>query len=392
MLTDLVELDPIEQSLETRIFDLSRWVTNSGIQNTSEPHKGSFNSWFDISRREYCFVYSEITGYGITTLLFLDEVEKAKQAADWIISNAMFDMGDGAKGVNTSFKVNHNDASRILFDETTVCSFDTGMVLNGMIQLFTKTTDVKYYRASQALGNFLDVMQKRDGSLHAYYDIKSGKFIDQGEKWSTQSGSYHAKVAMGLVDLANTGSSQEYRYIANGLCDYVLSNQQSNGRFISFSNTGDTNVHPHCYSAEGLFYVGKKLGNQRYIDSAKKATEWSLDNIDRIGQLYCAENDTFSGDERSDIFSQILRLGALFTRDDSEFKKHYSHQFSTLVRTILSYQEQGGELRQFGGIRYGNHMIGRNVNSWCSMFALQALTYYQQVMIEGQKINERLLI
>src|SRR3989338_3442009 len=67
------------------------WMTKSGIQNEAGEHAGGFNGWYDIDRKTYPFVYSEITGYGITTLLFMNSLKVARRPEDarWIMNRAM---------------------------------------------------------------------------------------------------------------------------------------------------------------------------------------------------------------------------------------------------------------------------------------------------------------
>ena len=58
------------------ILSAKDWLVNSGIQNTKGDEIGGFNAWYDLGANEYSYVYSEITGYGITTLLFLNKFYK----------------------------------------------------------------------------------------------------------------------------------------------------------------------------------------------------------------------------------------------------------------------------------------------------------------------------
>ena len=81
---------------------LKNWMINSGIQNicSDSEKNGSFNSWYDADKKRYPFMYSEITGYGISALLYLHDktkkplfLERAKLAADWLINNALHECG-----------------------------------------------------------------------------------------------------------------------------------------------------------------------------------------------------------------------------------------------------------------------------------------------------------
>ena len=62
------------ESKDRSIKASNLWFLDSGIQNVNicKDVDGAFNSWFDTNKNDYYYAYSEITGYGITTLLFLD--------------------------------------------------------------------------------------------------------------------------------------------------------------------------------------------------------------------------------------------------------------------------------------------------------------------------------
>ena len=61
--------------------------------------------------------------------------------------------------------------------------------------------------------------------------------------------------------------------------------KKKNGRFISFPFRGGTNAHPHCYSAEGLWSVGKYLKNKKYLNASYSATKWILSKQNKNGQI-----------------------------------------------------------------------------------------------------------
>ena len=102
-----------EINLGELISNLDVWISNSGIQNREGIHLGSFNSWYESDQEKYSYIYPEITGYGITTLIFLNHMKKAKLAADWIINTAMYKFDDYSAGVRTSF-VNDDEKQREL--------------------------------------------------------------------------------------------------------------------------------------------------------------------------------------------------------------------------------------------------------------------------------------
>src|SRR3989339_1179686 len=75
------------------------WFLYSGVQNTintldSEGNDlaGSFNAWCDLENNQFSYAYLEITGYALTTFLYLYKVtndniflERAIIIGDWLL-------------------------------------------------------------------------------------------------------------------------------------------------------------------------------------------------------------------------------------------------------------------------------------------------------------------
>ena len=350
------------------------WLLNSGIQNLEGDHKGAFNSWYDVNKNAYEYAYSEITGYGISTLLFLYNLEsnnifldRAKLAADWLINKASHKSG----GVLTRYF--YREAKFMgSFENEEIFSFDCGMVLNGMTSLYEITKDKKYLDFCIKLADFMtDKMQKTDGSFYAVYDAKNNRLIDDGEKWSTQSGCLHAKHSIGLIKLYESTKNEKYLESAKRVCDNSLKYQKSNGRFVTFSKTGYTLFHPHCYAAEGLYVAGNYFKDKKYLESSRKSIVYLFNNqLPNGGVPSLFKDEEFVEFERSDILSQALRMGALFQKDVGEDK------LSKLESRLLEFQEMKHPTQK-GAFKYGYDDLGNkydHANSWCTMFAIQALT------------------
>ncbi|MFC1808427.1 hypothetical protein ACFL0T_08720 [Candidatus Omnitrophota bacterium] len=344
------------------VFD---WIKESGIQSKS----GGFYAWHDLNEKKYSYIYPEITGYGITTLLYLYSISRdkillknAKRAGTWIIKKALHPCG----GVRTRLFENDKEANELYsFSGEKIFSFDTGMVLYGMVNLYKITNDKNFLKASERMAQFLvGKMQTGDGSLHAIYDSKKHLYLNSYDKWSTQPGGFHAKAAMGLCDLFHITLKQEYKDAAIRLCEFALTTQGPSGRFITCKQTKTTNLHPHCYTAEGLVYTGSAFGIDVFIKSAQSATKWAFKNIssEGIDELYDPSIDSFNGFQRCDVIAQLLRLGIIFSLQD---------KIDFLSKLLKSYQYFWREKKQNGGFLYSK--TGADINSWCSMFALQAM-------------------
>ncbi|MAH43278.1 hypothetical protein CL614_06220 [archaeon] len=387
--------------MENKSFLMAKdWLVNSGIQNISLDTRtnGGFNSWYNLDEKKYPYIYSEITGYGITTLLYLykqtkEEIllDRAKIAADWLINVAMHKSG----GVKTrDYLEDTHEAGMYSFDSEILYSFDIGMVLFGLINLYKVTEIEAYLDNAKKIADFLLTMQRPDGMFFASYDAKTGKMNDTLGKWSSQSGSYHCKNAMGMIDLHEVTGDKKYLDSAVAVCDAALKMQEEDGRFVSFRDTGGTHVHPHSYTAEGLIYVGVKTHNKMYMQAAAKAVEWTLMQQLETGgvpSLYVDSKPNIN--ERVDTLAQTLRLGVLVTQYGCMIDDHVIERMAKLKDRLLSLQhlEEGSHKGGFYfGFEDGNKM--NHVNSWCSMFALQALDMYDKFFNNNQNVFIDLLV
>ena len=377
-------------NLDKDIELAKEWLLNSGIQNSDGEHKGAFNSWYDINKRNYEYAYSEITGYGINTLMFFYNLnkeniylERVKLAADWLINKAWHKSG----GILTRYFYGESSFMGS-FENEEIFSFDCGMVLNGVTSLYKETKENKHLDFCVKLANFMiDKMQKQDGSFYAVYDAKNNKLIDNGEKWSTQSGCLHAKLSIGLINLYELTNNEKYLESAKKICDYSLQYLKDDGRFINFSQTGNSLFHPHCYAAEGLYLAGNYFNNKKYLEASKKATSYLFNiQLENGGIPQMFKNNILVNFERTDILAQSLRMGILFSNEINKDK------LERLASRLLEFQNLNDE--QKGGFIYGYDDSGKkyeHVNSWCTMFALQALELYKQ-LLEDKLVFDGFLI
>ncbi len=361
---------------------LAEWMLNSGIQNISSDEKknGSFNSWYDIDKGAHAFMYSEITGYGITTLLYLYDIthnevflERAKLAGDWLLNQALHDCG------GVIVKIHHDGQP-----DNNIFSFDNGMVLFGLTNLARVSKINKYSDGAETIADFLLSIQKNDGLMNAMFDVTISEAVNNDSKWSTQSGGYHAKISLGLIALSNFSGKAKYMNSAEKLCDASLQFQKASGRFIF----GDkTHLHPHSYACEGLIYANHFLNKKQYINSIESAVKWAFEQQLKDGglpTLYSSEGKDES--QRTDILSQIVRLGVLMMQERNLPLKE---KLELLYNRLVSFQNLQASSNQAGGMFYGyeNGQKMNHINSWCSMFALQAIDFYHEYAVQKNKVK-----
>ncbi|OGR88253.1 MAG: hypothetical protein A3J74_01485 [Elusimicrobia bacterium RIFCSPHIGHO2_02_FULL_57_9] len=360
---------------------VTRWVDRCGVQVRRGALAGAFNAWYDLEARRFAYVYPEITGYGITTLLYLDSLTsrhrrlaRARQAGDWVLDRALHPDG----GIRPRDYFERQERSPLFaFERHLSVSFDSGMVLFGLTNLFAATRDVRYRRGALKVGSFLtDQVQKKDGWFHACLVPVWRGWEERLDKWSAQSGPFHAKLAMGLIQLSRVTGEARFARAGAKACERSLKAQRPNGRFVCYRADGSTHMHPHMYAAEGLLWAGLELGRAAFVRSAARAAAWALSVQEPDGGMPCRAGERpgqFNRNQRSDILAQVLRL-ATVCQALGALPRAAAGAMDRLERRLLSFQNVVGP--QAGGFRYGAEMNGESrnhVNFWCSAFALQAL-------------------
>lgn len=388
----------MKKSITPTILSAARWLMRSGIQNTSkDPNRhGGVAAWYEPDKRLYPFLYSEITGYALSTLVFLNRIHPrrevlvaAHRAARWLVRNALYKEG----GVKTRFYlVKHYASPNYCFHYGRVYAFDASMVGYGLIQLFKVSKKEEYLRAAEKILYFLTTkMMKADGSFHPYFDSRAQKCGEDLEKWSDQGGSFHGKLALFFTDYYRLTGIETYKQAAARLLDWVKRRQKTDGRFITGRKDGSTHLHPHAYTLEGLLVAGVLLGRPDDCRAALKGFLWMVRGVSAANGSVSSvfEKKEFSRFERSDIVAQFLRLGAVLY---SIYPKKITPHLRTLEnvkKNLLLFQYKAAS-RQSGGFVYGAATDGRmrpHLNAWATMFALQALWMHDEFVLAGRPLN-----
>ena len=376
------KLDHLKVKSINRNIELAlKWLAKSGIQNNNKnilKEYGAFNAWYDSKSKKYSYMYSEITGYLITSMIFHYHVTKnkifldcAKKAADWLIKNAQEKNG----GFKCLFLIN----KKLKFGnkENYIYAFDNGVIINGLVNLYNKTKIKKYLYAAEKSADFLILnFFKNKGEIKPVYDLKKKIFFQNLNQWSLVSGSYHTKISMGLLNLYKATLKKKYLISGRKILNSYLSKQNKKGQFLSTKSS--TNMHPHCYSLEGYWSCGKYLKNKKYNFAAQKGIYWLLQSINLEGfPPRLKLKNQFNYFERVDILSQTLRL-IILNENKLKLKKIDNIKISKLIQNILSNQSLNlKNIKTKGGFFWGRKSNGEkthHINTWVTAFTTQSLS------------------
>ncbi len=363
--------------------------------------RGGFYSWFDETSKTYPFLYSEITGYALTALCWLTKkcenssdkeelIDSATAAAFWLSHSVRNESGAHRCLIPTdNTQVNHK--------QDQIYAFDNGIIFNGLLNLYSVTKNKLIEDNARAVGRWLveKSQHRNDGSFAPMFSISQRQFIESETEWSLCRGSYHAKIAIGYINAYKLFGDEIYRKAAIDACDFALSRQRPDGRFVCFPKQDSTNAHPHCYSAEWLWVVGKTLGIKNYLEASALATKWLLDMQNEHGfvpRLY--QNGKCLYQVRNDVLAQTLRLAVLH-RSEGRLSEEHNARIEKLVALLLGSQSKYVDIHSRGGFYFGERSIGTrlpHINAWVTMFSIQALQLYIDSRSSTANLQPTLLV
>ena len=350
---------------ENSIKELINWIDNSGIQDKN----GGVYSWWDVKKNKYGFFYSEITGYFITLNMYLYKIYKTKNfltnaenAATWIEKIALLENG----GVLTRKYIDEKN-DLFSFEGKNIFSFDTGMVLTGFCYLYKETKNEKYLKTANKIADFLINNFVIDGRVNPILNLSEKKYIIDNSKWSFQQGSFLNKIAISFYEYSQISKEKKFEKVAIDICEksyeYIKDDENF---FITNKDQNYVEIHPLCYSLEGIFFIGINCKIEKFKTLTFKILDW-IEKIFRketnIFETFDISNDQFLDVERTDIYGQVLRLLKI-TGKNNEIEQD-------LENIILSMICNSDSKNEKGGIFYDNSRT--HINSWSTMFNLQAL-------------------
>jgi len=268
-----------------------RWLTSSGIRHTDGPEiaRGGVNQGYNWQERSYPFVYSEIAGYAVSTLVNAhrwtgekEYLDQAGESAGFLLRLQPASARDGVPGA-----IPHGLSLPELALQRQYYSFDAAMCLQGLLDLHAVCPDDGLLDASREIGDWLvGHMQKDTGAYLAMHDAVTGEREHAGGDLFGDDGCLHAKHAIGLLKLSAATGDDRYATAAARACDWVLGLADVDGAFHATERVRHVVSHPHCYATEGLLYAYHALGTERYGTAALRAGQWLLDVQDRDGAIH----------------------------------------------------------------------------------------------------------
>lgn len=355
---------------------VKNWLLNSGlyVSQKQDEQYGGVHSFYDIKDQKFGFLYPEITGYYISTMRFLyvhekkeQYLEHAKASADWLI-RVYKKYGSIVQGISS-------DPSQ----QKLAYSFDISICAKGLIDYYLLSKNELYLTvAKEMMTSIMDDAIEDDGTIKPFRHVDSKKFEESDEVWYKQKGCLHIKNAMAFCQLYKILNEKIFLEYAEKICNTYSVYQGIDGSFSMHKNEKTINLHTLCYALEGLLFTFSVNKNESYLQSCIKAVNWCKARIQDNGSIELWFNSKYKA-KASYPIAQLLRIMMLL---DKLNKTQYRDVANRLHNFLLSYQAKDEKIQQNGAFYEEIHktMMGwklrQRLNSWGSMFALQALYWY----------------
>ena len=359
-------------------FEITKdWLLNSGIfvSDSSDPNYGAVHSFYDEKSKEFAFLYPEITGYFASTMRFLYEHEKnekyvnfAKASCNWLI-----DLYEKFGGIIQGISI-HGIPQKLVY------SFDTGMCAKGFLDCYIITKEQKFLNYGQQLCNWLiDETMDSEGFVKPLKNLQSNKFEESPNVWYKQSGCLHIKLAIPLLQLYQINNDKKLFDSAQQICDTISYYHNDDGSLRLHKNDKTINLHTLCYTLEGLLYAFVITKNTKYLEYCKNALQWCDSKISSDGSIELWFNSKYH-EKASYPIAQIIRLRILISKI---IGKSINQNQDLLINFLHSLHSRSNELTTNGGFyeEFYKSILGwkkrYKINSWGSMFGLQALYWHE---------------
>ncbi|MBI5846661.1 MAG: hypothetical protein HZB31_01685 [Nitrospirae bacterium] len=335
------------------------------------------------------FLYSELTGLAIPDMLDLfaltgnrSYLSASERAATWLIQHSFC---QGWFRTRYYFEVDKDPSlSLYSFFGGKFFSFDNAVCLMGITALYEINQSEELYNVGAQVAEGLVNLVREDGSVPAVFMSDGQEIKLANPRWSQQSGCVHAKIAEALAEWMRVTENYCYELICRRICTFALEFQQMDGRFITDRIAGTTQLHPHCYAAEGLLRTGQILREPKYEEAALKATLWALQhsNNGRISQEFINNTPRLTAC-RNDALAQILILAARLTSMGRLPIDAWATVTEVAEALLISKDSEQGFFK-YG--EYEDGTVSTTLSYWTNAFAFRALRQYAAAWLARNSI------
>jgi hypothetical protein len=277
-------LSPTDTSIEAA----GRWFLHSGIQEAS----GGVARYYRSDVGQNARVSTEITGYAVSTLLFLHERTGTEEYLDAALRAARFLTRVAWDEKLSTFPFEVTEGPRFAY------FFDCGIIVRGLLAAWRVTQEAEFRDIAIAAGRAMLADFPSERGIHPILALPGKRPLAREPRWSASPGCYQLKSAMSWHELFEvTGESAFLRGYETAL-QAALENDSAFLPGESDLPRVMDRLHAYAYFLEGLLPV---------LDRPECAVAFR-NGVDRASGLLREIAPVFA---RSDVYAQVLRARLL---------------------------------------------------------------------------------
>jgi hypothetical protein len=356
-------LAPIATAPEA-VVRIEGWLLHSDVQIEEGSQRGGVAGWLNADG-EPDYVYLEIAGYYLTAMAWLasgaacsaENAEtarvRARLAADWIGDLLARDAAPPTRLYLSGQPADwRNDA---------VFSFDLAMAMRGLS--FTRGLPGRRARRRALTGLCTGLERISSGAeVMQSHEPVLGVSSALPQRWSTRPGPHHLKAAAAVLRSPEASGGRALATMARNTCLHWTAVLRADGWPCQ-------ELHALLYGLEGMLILNGRDG-----DGSDGLLADAEAFYRRLMELQAADGtlpETVGGGiVRSDVLAQALRVGMLLRGRGRLEGAQWNDRLHRLADALV------GLVQPDGGVLFARHQDV--ANTWCAMFAHQALYLYSR--------------
>jgi hypothetical protein len=331
------------------------WFIESGIQDPT----GGVARYYRADLHQNQAASTEITGYAVSTLVYLHALTGEQRYLDRAVTAARFLAGTAWNAAAQVMPFELDPPVYTYF-------FDCGIIVRGLLAAWRATGTQQFLDVAAALGRRLACdFASTDGDFHPILSLPGKRPAPRDAlRWSQTPGCYQLKAAMAWWDLAEATGDDQFREPYERVLEYSL------GTYRQFLPGHPDRLrvmdrlHAFSYFLEGLLPVS---GDPRCAAAIREGLQLTAQHLENIAPEFA----------RSDVYAQLLRM-RLYA-DAAGVTPLDREAAAAEAAELAGFQITGGDPRSDGGFYFGRRqgVWINHVNPVSTGFGLQALAMWQ---------------
>ena len=363
-------LTPVLSNVRSSSELAGDWLLKSGIQDET----GGVARYYRSDLAQNARVSTEITGYAVSTLLYLYNrtedpgyLSSAERAGKFLTQLAW------SPGLATfPFEHSLRDAPKPL-----AYFFDCGIIIRGLVRLAQVTRNSEYLDIAVKAGRSMAEDFAVGERYHPIIELPSKSPVAYAPQWSRSPGCYQLKSALGWHDLARATGSADFEALYESAVTAAIKTKDT---FLPAETPEATmdRLHAYGYFLEGMLPLAGRS------DCAAALAE----GVERISNYLRSIRPVF---ERSDVYAQLLRA-RLFANQLTAVPVNVPAAEDEVAR-ISEFQLADRDERVGGGFCFGRKGVNLlpYVNPVSTAFCMQALEMWNDFK-SGKALDATTLI